>query len=355
MGGAAGGAVRLLACGLHGGLLACGARHPFSAASTRVQADRARIHGRAAAALPSVSSLTTLRQKRLFGYIVINEHDLSAEEKARYLQVYCGLCRSLQRRFGERARLLLNNDLVFMALLHLSLYEPAETVEQGTCVMHPIKDRTWAVSACTEYAADMTVLLSYYKSLDDGNDDRRRSAHLINRMLARPLAQVRERWPRQADALARCLDAVGEVERRQKAGGQTAPDEAANWFGLGFGELFAWGDEAWFDELAAFGRELGRFVYLMDAAVDLKGDLESGSYNPFAKGHFSPDDLREVLGACMGRVAAAFERLPLEQDDHLLQSVVYAGVWQRFDQVYGLDSEACEASGDVAREEESVG
>ena len=174
-----------------------------------------RIHGRAAAAPPSVSFPVTLRQKRLFGYIVINEHDLSAEEKARYLQVYCGLCRSLQRRFGERARLLLNNDLVFMALLHLSLYEPAETVEQGTCVMHPIKDRTWAVSACTEYAADMTVLLSYYKSLDDCNDDRRRSARLINRMLARPLAQVRERWPRQADALARCLDAVGEVEGRR--------------------------------------------------------------------------------------------------------------------------------------------
>ena len=32
----------------------------------------------------------------------------------------------------------------------------------------------------------------------------------------------------------------------------------------------------------------------------------------------------------MGEATTAFEKLPLEQDLHLLRSVVYAGVWQKY-------------------------
>lgn len=46
------------------------------------------------------------------------------------------------------------------------------------------------------------------------------------------------------------------------------PDAAANCFGRLMGELFVTG-ELWDDRLRPFGEALGRFIYLLDAVIDL--------------------------------------------------------------------------------------
>ena len=60
----------------------------------------------------------------MFGYLVANLEDASDQEKARYRAAYCGLCRTLGGRCGQRCRLALTYDMAFLVLLHGSLYEP---------------------------------------------------------------------------------------------------------------------------------------------------------------------------------------------------------------------------------------
>ena len=50
----------------------------------------------------------------------------------------------------------------------------------------------------------------------------------------------------------------------------------------------------------------------------------------------SPEAVRESLELLAASVAEAFEKLPLERDLHLLRSVVYAGVWQKY---YALEND----------------
>ena len=96
------------------------------------------------------------------------------------------------------------------------------------------------------------------------------------------------------------------------------------------GELFVTGQDPWAETLRNMGYHLGRFVYLMDAVCDLERDRQRGSYNPLAALDIEPADQEMALAVIMGQATAAFEKLPLEQDLHLLRNVLYSGVWQKY-------------------------
>jgi hypothetical protein len=80
------------------------------------------------------------------------------------------------------------------------------------------------------------------------------------------------------------------------------------------------------------GDALGRFIYVMDAVLDQEADARTGSWNPVARfreehGVFQERPALELL---IGEAAAAFERLPLEQDLDLLRNILYSGVWNQW-------------------------
>ena len=53
----------------------------------------------------------------MFGYIVPLKQELRMRELAQYNAYYCGLCASIGARFGQTARLTLNYDSTFLAML----------------------------------------------------------------------------------------------------------------------------------------------------------------------------------------------------------------------------------------------
>ena len=275
----------------------------------------------------------------MFGYVVPSLEGLDEAERERYHEAYCGLCRALGARCGQRCRLALTYDLAFLTLLLSSLYEPEEQQSSGRCLLHPSKTHGYVRSECVDYAADVTVALAYYKCLDDWQDDRSVRARAFAGVLAGPYRDVCERNPRVCRAIESGMADIGAIEDAARTAAVSeaddaqapAPDAAANRFGVLMGELFVYRpNDFWADDLRRLGARLGKFVYVMDAAMDFDDDKASGSYNPLVAMEARPDDVREDLNLLIAGVAEAFERLPLEQDLHLLRSVVYAGVWQKY-------------------------
>ena len=97
----------------------------------------------------------------MFGYLVAADGVLEPEQLSRYRAVYCGLCRSLQRCFGQGARLTLTYDMTFLVLLLSSLYEPEETLSARRCPRHPLDKHLYSVSDISDYAANMNLALAY--------------------------------------------------------------------------------------------------------------------------------------------------------------------------------------------------
>lgn len=261
----------------------------------------------------------------MFGHVVAEKETLSEAELARYSAVYCGLCRTLGQDFGQTARLGLTYDMTFLAVLLSSLYEPAETESAARCMVHPMKQHTGVQSEITHYAASLTVALTYYKALDDWQDDRSlRGKFMAGRMDPR-YRQVRADFPRQCTAVEDGMARIAEVERAPGS-----PEPALQAFGSMLGELFVWQEDIWARSLRRFGMQLGQLIYLLDSAVDYEKDLRSGNWNPLVLLGRQPEDMKETLVVLAGQAAEIFECLPLEQDLSLMRNILYAGIWQRY-------------------------
>ena len=273
----------------------------------------------------------------MFGYVMPRMEDLTQEERERYHAAYCGVCRALGERFGQRCRVALTYDMTFLALLLGSLYEPEERQGSKRCAPHPVRPHAYLGSECVDYAADMTVALVYHKCLDDWRDDRSGWARTYAFLLEKAYREVGARHPKACAAIEEGLADIGRLEETAAAavssGNTTAappPDAAANRFGALLGEVFAWRDDFWAAGLRSLGAKLGKLVYVMDAALDREDDRASGSYNPLVALDAQPQDVREDLELLAADAAAAFEKLPLERDVRVLRSVLYAGVWQKY-------------------------
>lgn len=270
----------------------------------------------------------------MYGYLVADESALDGAERRRYQELYCGLCHALGARYDLPSKLGLSYDMVFLVMLLGSLYEPAEDTGSARCPVHPLKEHTWCRSVCTDFAADISVALSYHKLLDNWVDDRSVSARAGVAALRRSYGTARLRAPRACDAIERELARLSELERAQSA----RIDEAAACFGRALGEIFAWREDFWAPQLRAFGAHLGGLVYLMDAACDYGRDRKRESYNPFIASGIDPGGARDAIESVAGAAADAFERLPLERDLHLMRNVIYAGIWAPYNRCYGNPS-----------------
>ena len=281
----------------------------------------------------------------MFGTLTTRTDLLDEDRVARYKDCYCGLCRSLRARHGLRAGLTLNFDMTFLVLLLCSLYEPEERAGDEPCPVHPLKARPWFSTAITDYAADMNVALGYLKCADDWNDDGSLLSAAEGALLRRAYDKVCGQYPRQCAAMADGIAALSAIEKENRE----APDEAAAAFGALMGELFVYTDDRWAPSLRAMGRSLGQFVYIMDACLDLDSDALRGRYNPFRRRYGLANEgyFREILQMLLGQSMRFYDRLPLVQDKDLLDNILCAGVWARFDNKFSKARGSGNGSGSV--------
>ena len=264
----------------------------------------------------------------VFGYVNANWKELTQAQQERYRAVYCGICRSIQARASGAARMTLSYDMAFLALLHMSLYEPEEVAGKNRCLLRPLRPKPWVENPYVDYAADMNVALAYYKALDDDQDEGKASARLLRKALEPHLAAIQQRWPRQCQAMARCMEELSRLETENCPN----PDLPASCFGRLMGELMVYQEDQWAPELRNLGFSLGRFIYLADAMLDYDRDRRKKQYNPFLAMGQEKDTQKweQYLVLAMARCTESCEKLPLVQDKPLLDNILYSGVWVQY-------------------------
>ncbi|NLX83081.1 MAG: hypothetical protein GXZ04_04615 [Clostridiales bacterium] len=261
----------------------------------------------------------------MFGYVVANVDALSAFDKERYRAVYCGLCKALGQEHGRLGRLTLTYDMTFLILL-LSSLDQMEFAEIASfrCMLHPLQKRDAFINKHTRYVADMNVMLAYHQRMDDWEDDRKASAFFQAKALGNKIEALKEKYPKQTQAIVQGLATLSSME----SDGETNPDLPAAVFGSMLGMVFVPEGHENAAMLYDFGDKLGRFIYLMDAAVDLKTDLKKMKYNPLI---MVPSDRHfELLQMLMADCVGAYEALPIIKDKKLMDNILYSGVWSRF-------------------------
>ena len=268
----------------------------------------------------------------MFGYIDINQKELSEESKKAYQAYYCGLCRKLKTNCGAKGQMLLDYDMTFLIVLLTGLYELENESSEMVCALHPTKKRTIWTNEATDYAADMNLILAYYNLIDDWKDDKSYPKKAFAKMLEKDYKRVLDKYPRQVKAIESYMEKTQEAEKR----GESNLDLVAGLTGEMLDEVFCWKEDEWAGELRTLGFYMGKFIYLMDAYEDYESDVEKNAYNPLAfMDQEETQDLdtwcRLILTSMMSECAKSFERLPILLHADILRNVLYSGVWTKFE------------------------
>lgn len=268
----------------------------------------------------------------MFGYVTVQQEELKLKDFHRYRAYYCGLCRALQKRYGVKGQMTLTYDMTFLAILLTAYREETLREEKHLCVVHPGKKQTMLMNAVTDYAADMSVLLAWYKCQDDILDDKSVKARAMARTLDKAKEKVAAAYPRQARAVAEGFRRLREAE----LSGSTEIDLPAGAFGDMIAELFVWQEDIWSGEFRQLGFFLGKYIYLLDAYDDIVKDIKKNEYNPW-RSYASRRDfealVENTLTMMISECAKSFERLPIVQDVDILRNILYSGVWAKYEDI----------------------
>lgn len=311
----------------------------------------------------------------MFGYVVVNKPELKFREFDVYRAYYCGLCHSLSKRHGLSGQLTLSYDMTFLVILLSSLYEPEHNITSKRCIVHPLRRQNIISSEFTDYVADMNVILSYFKCLDDWHDDRSVLKLAYSKLLKKgyigknlksdysttestnkcnsyslnqtPTGECDSNsyftddsghfhispdysYKDKIAAISSLLDELGTREKMN----ETNVDVVAGLFGKIMQILFVPFDDIYAKGLGRMGFYLGKFIYIMDAFDDVEEDVKNGRYNVFSNCYTDPDfetRIKDMLTMMMAECSDAFEMLPVVDNADILRNILYSGVWNSYE------------------------
>lgn len=280
----------------------------------------------------------------MFGYVNADKNEMTDEERSTYQAYYCGLCRELKRQAGAGAQICLNYDITFLAILLSGLYEPDEVTEPFRCRLHPTKKRFFHESEVMQYAASMNIVLSYYKLLDDYQDDHKTSRKKIANRFEPVVKRVCEEYPRQTQAIEDFVRDLSDAEYRQEDNLTVLSALSGDMLG----ELFCYNEEdVWNESLRSMGYYLGKFIYLLDAYDDMEKDRKNHSFNPMLRAIDKDPSYdafcRQVLVSLIAECTKEFERLPILKNASILRNILYSGIWTKYDMIQARRDHKCKA------------
>jgi hypothetical protein len=258
----------------------------------------------------------------MFGYIKPFRPDLKLREMTLYRAAYCGLCRTLGKRYGAAARLLVNYDFVLPVLLFWS--GPCDT-EKKRCVKHPIRGCCHLCESFSlDYAADALMLFTDWKLRDAIYDARLAPlARLIRLVYRRKFRRAAERLPKES---AECAKWMSELQRLEDAG-----LDSSEAFG-GMLACLSRNDEA----AQSLLFHLGRWITIADAVEDRERDKKRGDYNAAEALGLGREELFMLMGREQELTLAAFDLMEENVFSPIALNILTLGLQARGHELYSI-------------------
>lgn len=323
----------------------------------------------------------------MLGYVQIDRGELKVREYEIYCGYYCGVCKSIGRRYGQLPRMALSYDAAFLAIILAALEDTPDAPTPEHCIGHRIKKKTIIRNKAIDYAADVMLILAWYKLLDDAHDEGKLSAKLTAGFLKGIYKKLHSRHPAlcsgieehlhrltslekekcaqldlAAEAFSKIMEIIftegartvlGEADSESKNENtfdSSSPDDSAN--AQETPQTFLTIDETLPSmtpqtALAKVGYHMGKWIYLMDAIDDIEENLESGAYNPllyrfdFDAQAETPaefrqrieNDLKFNLYHYLAMVGNYVNSLDIKKNQGIIENVIYFGLNRKTEEI----------------------
>jgi len=281
----------------------------------------------------------------MFGYIMPDKPELKIKEFELFRGYYCGLCKSMGRSFGTVSRFALNYDSVFLGLLLSSVHNEVPVLRKEGCIANPLKKK-WIVreSRHIDYAADINVLLTYYKLKDNIRDEGGFTPRLAQMAFSRGYRSASARNSRLDAIIAESINAQVQLEQQNCASMDMAAEPFADMLGKLLASGYTGEDGSIARILGWIGYNLGKWIYLIDAFDDIEKDIGSGSYNPLlvqykyknedikAFKESIAEEIRQNLLQALAQTTGSLELLKLGNKG-IIDNIIYEGLYGKTERI----------------------
>lgn len=268
----------------------------------------------------------------MFGYLQIQKSELLVREAEAYKAVYCGLCRKMGKDYSGLTRFTLSYDCTFYAMFLMSLNRSCKGFKDGRCTCNPLKKCKFATDEGDAYgkAAAFSMISVYYKIIDDIQDGgffKKLLCRIVKPFFSHQRKKAADKYPDMDKAVADMMNMQYEAEHSENP----SVDMSAHPTALMLATLFSAEahDEIQKRVLYEFGYQLGRWIYLVDAADDLKKDIESNGFNPFVNKKTgevkSADFIVAVLNQSLARAYDAYNLMNFTDFKGILDNMMLLG------------------------------
>ncbi|NLM45074.1 MAG: hypothetical protein GX201_13875 [Clostridiales bacterium] len=287
----------------------------------------------------------------MFGYIVPDKGEMKIKEYELFRAYYCGVCKSMGKSLGPLCRFGLNYDSVFLGLFLSSLNNETVDLKKENCIANPFKKK-WVVknSKSLDFSADINILLTYYKLLDDWKDDRSFLARFAQIIISPGFKKALMRNKEAQQHIKISLEQLQIIEERKCE----SMDEAADPFGQMIKVILRIGcqEENYKKNKAIewLGYNIGKWIYIIDAFDDIEKDIKKKNYNPLLfQFKYNNEEVEEFkdrikeeikfnLIHTLAQAASAFELLDLK-NKNIIENILYLGMEKKTKTV--LEGRSC--------------
>jgi len=248
---------------------------------------------------------------------------LSEDGKDRYSAFYCGLCRSLGKNHGIFSRFMLNYDMAFVAIVCDGLNGEQYKTEHRACFANPFRKKDILVQTKgTQLAADVLILLAYFKLLDNIYDEK-----LIKKAAC---AFLYPYFYIKYKVAAKRLPLLAQVLQTENINQQQYEKTSDNIDTLAMPTavmvkniLLQCADGENNFALRQFGFSLGRVIYLLDALLDMEQDKKEDKFNIFNLKSTSRDQAKEECFMALGEMAYWYRQLDFKENKEITDNIIF--------------------------------
>ncbi len=267
------------------------------------------------------------------GYVRPFKPELKIKDFESFRAIYCGLCHAIGKRYGLLMRLSLTFDMCFLAMIAVGANGSTCERCEKRCIVSPFKKKSCiSITPELEFAADASILFTYLKFKDGINDNKglkciiyRICAFLVKGKYKRAVSYR----PELAESAEKGLKKLSELE----AGKERSIDRAAAAFSDSMEMMSLICDDPLNERIVReILRQLGRWIYILDAYDDMEEDRENGTYNPILlrygdmdKAELS-DTINKTLEMSQASIAASYELMNVKSYDAVLKNIIYLGL-----------------------------
>ena len=272
----------------------------------------------------------------MFGYIRACKPEMRIKEYELYKAVYCSLCKELGKSYGFLARFTLSYDFTFLAVLSMSLSDKCFSTKRKACACNPLKKCNYLSDMSDlKMPAGAAMILLYYKMLDNLSDEKgfkRFKYKLSKPFFSSAYKKAKKQFPHIDEIVKEYIDSQNELEKDNCCD----LDRAAEPTAVMMSKLFMTLTD---DPLAArcldrVGYCIGRYIYILDAAVDLEEDIKLKRYNPLKSKADDTDFIKNFvapqLNICIAEAAKAYELIDIKKFKNILDNLIYLGLQDTF-------------------------